>query len=107
MDNHQIDHYRAGRSVRDRTQTKAIFPVDDDNEEPSSNTIPEPPPWRERYRWLGFLMVAAFAGMAPAPPLKPPRDPSEYSQIAEDPDGPKLDPELHFVQTGLGTAEST
>jgi hypothetical protein len=32
--------------------------------------------------------MAAFTGIGPAPPPpKPPRDLSEYSQIAEDPDG--------------------
>jgi len=72
--------------------------VDDKNVETSPNTTLEPRPWRERYRWLGILMVAAFAGMAPAPPPKPLRDLTEYSQIAEDPEGLKVDPELHFVQ---------
>jgi len=48
-----------------------------------------------------MLMMAACAGMGPAPPPKPPRDLSEYSQIAEDPDGLKLDPELHFMKKEL------
>jgi len=51
-------------------------------------------------------MVAACAGMGPAPPPKPPRESSEYSQIAEDPDGPELDPELHFAQPGLTSDQS-
>lgn len=41
-------------------------------------------------------MMAAFAGLGPAPPPKPPRALSEYSQIAEDPDGLDLDPAFHF-----------
>ncbi|WP_313704363.1 hypothetical protein [Massilia sp.] len=75
--------------------------MDDEKTEPSSSTIPQPRPWKERYRWLGVLLVAAFAGLGPAPPPKPPREISEYSQIAEDPDGLKLDPELHFLQETL------
>jgi hypothetical protein len=68
--------------------------VDDENKEPSSSTTFAPPPWKERYRWLGVLLMAAFAGLGPAPPPpKPPRDLAEYVQIAEDPDGLKLDPE--------------
>jgi len=48
-------------------------------------------------------MMAAFAGMAPAPPPpKPPREIAECSQIAEDPDGLKLDPE--FI---IGSAAQT
>jgi len=86
---------------------KAIFQVDDETKEPSSNAILAPRPWRERYRWLGVLVMAAFAGMAPAPPPpKPPRDTSEYSQIAEDPDGPKLDPELHFLKKELTSMDA-
>jgi len=84
-----------------------IFSVDDENKEPSSNAILERRPWKERYRWLAVLMMAAFAGMGPAPPPKPARALSEYSQIAEDPDGLKLDPELHFVQNGLDRDESS
>jgi hypothetical protein len=82
--------------------------VDDENKEPSSSAIPEPRRWKERYRWLGILMMAAFAGIGPAPPPpKPPREISEYSQIAEDPDGPKLDPELHFLQKEFNKDESS
>jgi len=51
--------------------------------------------------------MAAFTGFAPAPPLKPPRETSEYSQIAEDPDRLKLDPELHFLQKELNKDESS
>lgn len=86
---------------------KVIFQVGDENKEPSSSAILEPRPWKERYRWLGMLMVAAFAGIAPVPP--PPkitRDISEYSQIAEDPDKLKLDPELHFWQKEFNKDES-
>lgn len=80
--------------------------MDDENKEPSSTAILKPHRWRERYRWLGVLLVAAFAGFAPAPrPPKPPRD--EYSQIAEDSDGPELDPELHFLQKELHKDESS
>ena len=79
-----------------------IFQVDDENKEPSSRPIPEPRPWKERYRWLGVLMVATFAGLGPAPPPpKPPRDLSEYAQIAEDSDEPELDPEFHFLKKEL------
>jgi len=85
--------------IYDNTHAKVIFQVDDDNTETSSNTISEPTHWKERYRWLGVLFLAAFAGLGPAPPPKPPRALSDYSQIAEDPDGLKLDPELHFLQT--------
>jgi len=75
-----------------------IFQVDDENKEPPSNAILGPRNWKERYRWLGVLIVAAFAGLGPAPPPpKPARDLSEYSQIAEDPDGLKLDPDFHFL----------
>lgn len=82
--------------------------MDDENKEPSSSAILEPRRWKERYRWLGILMMAAFVGMGPVPPPpKPPRDISEYSQIAEDPDGPKLDPELHFLQKELNQDESS
>jgi hypothetical protein len=80
------------------------FQVNDDNKEPSSDAIPEPRHWKERYRWLGILMMAAFAGLAPAPPSpKPPRE--LYAQIAEDPDGLKLDPELH-LQEQAGETET-
>jgi len=68
--------------------------VNDEHNEPASRAIPEPRPWRERYRWLGLLMVAAVAGIAPVPPPKPLRDVSEYSRLAEDPDGLKADPGL-------------
>lgn len=72
----------------------------DESKEPSSSDTHEPKRWRERYRWLGVLLVAAFAGIGPAPPPpKPPRDLAEYSQIAEDPDGLQLDPDTHFLQT--------
>jgi hypothetical protein len=84
-----------------------ISQVNDENKEPSSTAIPEPRRWIDRYRWLGILMMAAFAGFGPAPPPKPPRPISEYSQIAEDPDGPKLDPELHFLQNELKKEESS
>jgi hypothetical protein len=77
-----------------------IFQVDDENTEPSSDAFPQPRHWKERYRWLGILMMAAFAGLGPAPPPKPARDPSEYAQIAEDSDGLKLDPEFHFIDQG-------
>jgi len=80
--------------------------LDDHNKEPSSNKNPAPSPWKERFRWIAVLMVAACAGMGPAPPPKPPRESSEYSQIAEDPDGPELDPELHFAQPGLTSDQS-
>lgn len=87
--------------------TKVIFLVDDENKEPSSSAILEPQSWKERYHWLGVLVMAAFAGFAPAPPPpKPPQDTSEYSQIAEDPDGLKLDSELHFLQKVLNKDES-
>jgi len=89
--------YAASHLIRDSTQTKVIFQVDDEKAEPSSSTTQEPWHWKERYRWLGVLLMAAFAGLGPAPPPKPPRDLSEYSQIAEDPDGLRLDPELHFL----------
>jgi hypothetical protein len=80
---------------------KVIFQVDDENKEPSSSTIFAPPPWKERYRWLGVLLMAAFAGLGPAPPPpKPPRDLAEYAQIAEDPDGLKLDPEFLVPAAG-------
>jgi hypothetical protein len=73
--------------------------VDDENTEPSSNESLEPPSWRERYRWLGVLIVAAFAGFAPAPPPpKPPKEISEYMRPAEDLNGPELDPDFYFVQ---------
>jgi hypothetical protein len=82
--------------------------VDDENKEPSSSASVEPRPWRERYRWLGVMMMAAFAGFAPAPPPpKPPRELSEYAQLAEDPDKLKLDPELHFLQKALNEDESS
>jgi hypothetical protein len=81
--------------------------LDDENKEPSSSAILEPRPWKERYRWLGVLLMAAFTGIGPAPPPpKPPRDLSEYSQIAEDPDGLKLDPEFLFLQNELNKDES-
>jgi hypothetical protein len=84
------------------------FQVDDENKEPSSSAIVEPPRWRERYRWLGVLMMAAFAGFAPAPPPpKPPRELSEYSQIAEDPDKLKLDPDFHFLHKAPNEDESS
>jgi hypothetical protein len=52
--------------------------------------------------------MAAFAGIGPAPPPpKPPRELSEYSQIAEDPDGQKVDPELHFLQKALNQDKSS
>jgi len=83
-----------------------IFQVDDENKASSSSAILEPRPWKERYRWLGVLMVAAFASIAPVPPSpKPQRDIAEYSQIAEDPDKLKLDPELHFLQKALDKDE--
>jgi hypothetical protein len=45
--------------------------------------------------------MAAFAGLGPAPPPpKPPRDLAEYAQIAEDPDGLKLDPEFLVPAAG-------
>jgi len=75
-----------------------IFQVDDDNTEPSSQTNPAPRHWKDRYRWVGVLLMAAFAGLGPAPPPRPARDLSEYAQVAEDPDGLKLDPDLHFLQ---------
>ena len=82
--------------------------MDDENKEPSSKAILASKPWKERYRWLGVLLMAAFAGLGPAPPPpKPPRDLAEYSQIAEDPDGQKLDPELHFLQMELNKDESS
>jgi hypothetical protein len=81
--------------------------LDDENKELSSSAILEPQGWKERYRWLGVLIMAMFAGFAPAPPPKPPRDLSEYSQIAEDPDGLKLGPELHFLQKKLNQDESS
>lgn len=75
---------------------------DESNESSSSETL-APRSWRERYRWLGVLLVAAFAGIGPAPPPpKPPRDLAEYAQIAEDPDGLKLDPDTHFLQSAPG-----
>jgi hypothetical protein len=98
----------ARRSIRDSTQTKMIFQVDDENKEPSSSASIEPRPWKERYRWLGVMMMAAFAGFAPAPPPpKPPRELSEYAQIAEDPDKLKLDPDLHFLHKALNEDESS
>jgi hypothetical protein len=75
--------------------------LDNENKEPSSNAILAPRSWKERFHWLGVLIMAAFVGFAPAPPIRPPRDPSEYSQIAEDPDGLKLDPECHFLQNAF------
>lgn len=71
----------------------------DENTEPSAGAIDKPRHWKDRYRWLGVLLMAAFAGFGPAPPPKPPRDLAEYAQIAEDPDGLKLDPEFHFLQS--------
>lgn len=88
-------------------QAKVIFQVGDENKEPSSSATPGPRSWRERYRWFGLLMMAAFAGLGPAPPPKPPRDLSEYSQLAEDPDKSKLDPELHFLQKEFNQDESS
>jgi hypothetical protein len=62
----------------------------------------------KRYRWLGILLVAAFAGIGPAPsPPKPPREIADYSQIAEDPDGLKLDPEMHFMQKEFNKDDSS
>jgi hypothetical protein len=82
--------------------------VDDEDKEPSSSASLSPRRWKERYRWLGILLMAAFAGIGPAPPPpKPPREIAEYSQIAEDPDGLKLDPELHFLQKKLNEDESS
>lgn len=75
--------------------------MDNENKESSSSAILESRSWKERYHWLGVLIMAAFTGFAPAPPLKPPREISEYSQIAEDPDGLKWNPELHFLQKEL------
>jgi hypothetical protein len=80
--------------------------VNDENNESPPSAIPEPRSWKERYRWLGILMMAAFTGIAPAPPPKPPRDLSAYSQIAEDPDGLKPDPELYFVERTFHKDES-
>lgn len=52
--------------------------------------------------------MAAFAGLGPAPPPpKPPRDLAEYAQIAEDPDGLKLDPDFHFLEKELDKDESS
>jgi hypothetical protein len=81
--------------------------MDDENKESSSDAMLAPRRWKDRYRWLGVLMIAAFAGVAPVPPPKPPRDMVEYAQIAEDPDGLKLDPELHFLQNALDKDESS
>jgi len=83
--------------ISDSTQTKVIFQVDDENTEPSSGTTPQPKNWKERFRWLAILMMAAFAGLGPAPPPRPARNPSEYAQIAEDPDESKLDSDHHFL----------
>jgi hypothetical protein len=85
-----------------------IFQLDDENKEPSSSAILKPRSFKERYRWLGILLVAAFAGIGPAPsPPKPPREIADYSQIAEDPDGLKLDPEMHFMQKEFNKDDSS
>ena len=76
--------------------------MDNENQEPSSGGILKPRHWKERYRWLGILMMAAFAGLGPVPPPpKPAQEISEYSQIADDLDGPQIDPELHFLQNAI------
>lgn len=81
--------------------------MDDENKEPSSSATPKPRHWKERYRWLGILMMAAFAGFGPAPPPpKPPQELSEYSQIADDSDEPNLDPEFYFLHEALDKDEA-
>jgi len=47
--------------------------------------------WSERYGWIGSVLMAIFAGLAPAPPPKPARVISEYHQEVENPDITKLD----------------
>jgi len=91
----------------DSTHTKVIFQVDDENTELSSTTNLEPRHSKERYRWLGVMLMAAFAGLSPVPPPKPARSLSEYAQIAEDPDGLKLDPDFHFLQEPRDKDESS
>ncbi|WP_157225407.1 hypothetical protein [Massilia timonae] len=82
--------------------------MDNENNEPSSRASLEPQGWKDRYRWLGVVIMAAFAGFAPVPPPpKPPQELSEYAQIAEDPDGLKLDPDLYFLQKGPDKEESS
>lgn len=81
--------------------------MDDDNKEPPSSVRLMPRRWKDRYRWLGLLIMAAFAGLGPAPPPpKPPQDTSEYSQIADDSDEPNLDPELYFLQNAFHKDDS-
>lgn len=82
--------------------------MDDENKEPSPGATPKPRHWKERYRWLGILMMAAFAGFGPAPPSpKPPQELAEYSQIADDSDEPNLDPEIYFSQEASGKNEAS
>jgi hypothetical protein len=55
--------------------------------------------WSERFGWIGSLLMALFAGLAPAPPPKPLRPTSEYHQKAENPDISKLDSDFILTQS--------
>ena len=43
--------------------------------------------WSDRHGWLGALLMAMFAGLAPAPGPKPVRVLSEHHQVADEKDG--------------------